>query len=157
MTGPNVGRFVAVGSDFMILPSMILQNRLSAIRDAPRKSLGIVMASRSWPSSFVSKIMVGKIIKAGVDPPLYQIGTARRASRTCRLRSSVAQSASCARRFTFCQIAVDTKCRIEHNPAPLLEIERLCPIEFGFPCPTIPVLASRMIASHVGQRQTQGA
>ena len=48
---PNVGRFVAADSDFMILPSMILPNRLSAIRGGPRKSLEIVTASSSWPAS----------------------------------------------------------------------------------------------------------
>ena len=42
-------------------------------------------AWRRAAKSFVSKIIVGKIIKTGVEPPLYQIGTARRASRTCRL------------------------------------------------------------------------
>ena len=38
-------------SDFMILSTMILPNRLSAIRGGPRQNLEIVTASSSWPAS----------------------------------------------------------------------------------------------------------
>ena len=55
--------------------------------------------------------------KTGVDPPLSRIGTARRASRTCRLGGSVAQSASCVHAKQGTKSEIDTFSADFHNPA----------------------------------------
>ena len=81
VTGPNVGRFVAADFDFMILP-----NRLSAIRGGPRKSLGIVSASRSWTSSFCQ--FLGELSRADRKNAGQKISTLQSQSDGQRQRST---------------------------------------------------------------------